>query len=667
MVGKLEGKAVDLYRRRSNTEKGQPKAVVPSRKSFSSVASQSTISTKPQMKSELPPKEPTVLNTRSQSSLSTRLSIRSKVQQSQAIQKFRRSRSGGENSSKRQQPPQQNQSMVRPSPSSPRPPVYPTTSTTTNSQTKTGLIRNSSSIPRTSTPTSRSSPNHLLEEATKRRQERKQKQQHQVPRILPGMANSNTMNRNGSRTTFHVRLSIGYMVGLKMEKIAKWTRQPSNNRLIVGFVELASSGKYSALSQPLLTNVGDIKGRTTKVLWANPRGGKDASKSRRRLHFSLQLERDAAFESRQDDDDDDSFASLGSYTPEVVKLVVGLKCGEEKLPLGVAKFVVNGRETVEQKLDLAVQPSTGPNTGGKTKRGIFGKRQQKNSFTNGDQNYRLAPNATLRVKVDIKTAEPGIDGAAVWGQQDDSSYTTNWTYDTSNTHSFQNNNITGNNSAAAVASPSNSLPTRQNSLIGESYRSGVTDRQYNASAENANNVSHHVPPVPFVSLKSSDVMSYMSGLTGPDKGCDGFWFTRNCLPLFCGESSSSNGNNQMIARSFSFESSQRMSEEIQISLDTSSSGDSSNEVGEDLKGKMIQINNNKNIVSGKTPVQQKDEEEVETLDVTVETYNDLKDAQATLMKYALARGVDMDDLLEEMDKSEKRSRGQDKSRLTTRL
>jgi hypothetical protein len=453
------------------------------------------------------------------------------------------------------------------------------------------------------------------------------------------------------------------MVGLKMEKIAKWTRQPSNNRLIVGFVELASSGKYTALSQPLLTNVGDIKGRTTKVLWANPRGGKDTSKSRRRLHFSLQLERDAAFESRQDDDDD-SFASLGSYTPEVVKLVVGLKCGEEKLPLGVAKFVVNGRETVEQKLDLAVQPATGLNTGGKAKRGIFGKRQQKNNFTNGDHNYKLAPNAALRVKVDIKTAEPGIDGAAVWGQQDDSSYTTNWTYDTSNTYLFQNNNMNGNNSAAAMASPSNSLPTIQNSLIGESYRSGVTDRQYIASAENPNVVSHHVPPVPFVSLKSSDVMSYMSGLTGPDKGCDGFWFTRNCLPLFCGEILSSKGNAQMIARSFSFDSSQRMSEEIHMSSDTSSSGDSSIDAGEELKGKTIQLNN-KNVVSGQTPVQQKDEEEVETLDVTVETYNDLKDAQATLMKYALARGVDMDDLLEEMDKSQKRRRGQGKLRATS--
>jgi hypothetical protein len=473
------------------------------------------------------------------------------------------------------------------------------------------------------------------------------------------------------------------MTGLKVEKISKWTRQASNRHIIVGFVELASSGKYTALSQPLLTNIGDGQTRISKILWANPRGGKDASKLRRRLHFSLQLERELPLDARGDQRDDDSFTSLGSYSPEVVKLLVGLKCGDEKLVLGTAKLVINGRETVEQKMDLIVHPVAGV-ASGKAKRSLFGKRQPKNCFTNGDHSFKVTPNATLRVKADIRTGHPGQDGASVWGK-DDSSYTTAWTYDTSTPNPLTPHGGSFNGTMADPTSfgimPSHSnhnelidehranretSGAKDSSLFGES----PTAMQYDPAASLQPKVIHTVPPVPMVALRKKEDKSYMSGLTGPEVGCNGNWWSNACTNMLCGEvDDPRRGCRGLIAKSFSFDTmSQRLSD-IQVSSDTSSTDSSSTEQGEDLKGTLIHIRNDeefppnneikqrqikKTVKPEQRDTEERDtEEHVETLDVTVETYNDLKDAQETLMRYANKVGVNMDQLLDEMEHSQK--------------
>jgi hypothetical protein len=549
-------------------------------------------------------------------------------------------------------------------------------------------------MPRVSTPINRASPKHLLDEATKQQQLQGRQQ---LPRSLPTSSRieagmSRQYNTASGRKIFHVRLSIGYMTGLKMEKIAKRARQPNNNRIVVGFVELASSGKYTALSQPLLSNVGNEKSRVMKVVWSAPRSGKDTSKARRRLHFSLQLERDTvAAESREDDD---SFTSIGSYSPEVVKLLIGLKCGDEKLTLGTAKLVINGRETVEQKMDLTIQPVAGPATGLKAKRSLFGKKQHKSSFTNGDQNFKLTQNATLRVKADIRTGNPGQDGASVWGR-DDASYTTNWTYDTTTAYPPPHNNpqvaglihpMTAEAMAAGIVRPTNANTTgldhqlaamgltqgKDGSLFGES----PTEMQYNPSAGSQRRPMHSVPPIPVVSLRKPEDKSYMSGLTGPDPGCDTPWWTKTCFPFLCGENEDLpkkeiKGCTGLIdTRSFSFES----LDDIGNSSSSSSSSDSSTTRMEDLKGKLIQIKNEDPTPTSKHLSQSKsvkqcrdDEEQVETLDVTVETYNDLKDAQETLMRYAMKVGVNMEDLLDEMEQSQKKEKTQSRLRRSLRM
>lgn len=699
-----DGQGMDSTRQRvQNAVARSPRVQLRQRtSSFSTACSQSTISTKPANQSGISPAPlptSTVQDTAkrvvspAQSTMSTKPSM--SLRQKKLLTIMRRTRSSGEGSRKSTQRQQEDKSVTNTErmipragsvSSGPKPPKPLTSSLKTNLYGSSGIVsRHSAGIPRVSTPSSRASPSHHSQDEASRR--RRQVRQQHVPRSpsTTSRVDSNVV-RQGSmseRTTFHVRLSIGYMTGLKMEKISKWTRQPSNRRIIVGFVELASSGKYTALSQPLLSNIGDSQTRIAKIVWANPRGGKDASKLRRRLHFSLQLERELPLDAREDRRDDDSFTSLGSYSPEVVKLLVGLKCGDEKLNLGTAKLVINGRETVEQKMDLTVQPAPMTTSGFKAKRGLFGKKQLKNCFTNGDHSFKVTPNATLRVKADIRTGHAGQDGASVWGK-DDSSYTTQWTYDTSTAYPLSPNNgsfsgtpadpssfgmipsySTGNGLVEERRTVMGTTNGRDSSLFGES----PTAMQFDPSASLQPRLIHTVPPVPVVSLRKKEDKSYMSGLTGPDVGCTDNWWSKACTSLLCGElEDPKKGCRGLVCKSFSFDTlSQRLSDDIQVSSDSTSTDDSSTEAGEDLKGTLIHIRNDTEIPSQKTQQQgskkiaktrQQDtsEEHVETLDVTAETYNDLKDAQETLMRYANKVGKNMDDLFDEMEHSQKPSK-----------
>ena len=258
----------------------------------------------------------------------------------------------------------------------------------------------------------------------------------------PNISSQQEKAKLSSVATFHVRISIGQMTGLKIDELLKRTKPSSNNRIVVGFVELLSSGKYTALSQPLLLNLEEIE-TTRTILWATQHNGEEASKSksRRCLHFSLSLERENGDCDSFEDIDD---GSVYSYTPEIVKLLVGLKCGDERLPLGVAKFVVNGREAVEQNMDLIVLPVTDIAAGWKKKRGIFGKKN-RTSFTNGNLSFTITPSAKLRIKADVKIAYPGQNGAEIWGDEECS-------YASATKNSFD--------PAAVIASGSVSSPRR---------------------------------------------------------------------------------------------------------------------------------------------------------------------------------------------------------------
>ncbi|MGK3745153.1 MAG: hypothetical protein ACI90V_012014 [Bacillariaceae sp.] len=401
--------------------------------------------------------------------------------------------------------------------------------------------------------------NSLLEEA-----ERKCHQE--VPRPAQQQQKQKQKQEFNSRTAFHVRLSIGYMTGLKIDKIAKRNKQqPSNNRITVGFVELASSGRYTALSQPLLTNVEE-KAKTMKILWANQRGGEEISKSksRRRLHFSLLLEKESnTYDARDDNNDDSTLCSNSTHVPEVVKLLVGLKCGDERIPLGIAKIVVNGRETNEQKMDLRLHPVNGLTTGTKTKRGIFGKKQRC-SFTNGDLAYKLASNAALRVKADIKTCYPGQDGGEIWGN-DEASYTTKWTFDAGRAvppHiSPKTRKVVMQTPTTPTANEGDiysrfRIHTKENTQTNDKIDHSLDTNIFISPSRRQERLLHQAP-VEHVSIdEANDMMSFVSGMT--NTGYDKSW---SCAPLCCGEEFdynmySKNRYPGLFPGSFSFDSSQ---------------------------------------------------------------------------------------------------------------
>jgi hypothetical protein len=238
-----------------------------------------------------------------------------------------------------------------------------------------------------------------------------------------------------NKQMFQVRVSLGYLTGIKMEQLSKKTRRGSHNALVVGYASLAKkktkTKKQQALSQPLVPSLGDdAKTKQQKIIWANRRGGQTQmplSIAKRRLYFSLLLElEDVTLLSS----DDDSVISDNAFLPEVVKIEIGVKCGDQKIPLGSANLVINGNEATNHRVDMAVRPVQGS---GVARRGLFGasKRQQNNFFSNGDFSYGLASNATLRVRLDVK---PGMSGQGpTWGDSngDDESYVTNYSLDPS--------------------------------------------------------------------------------------------------------------------------------------------------------------------------------------------------------------------------------------------
>lgn len=413
----------------------------------------------------------------------------------------------------------------------------------------------------------------LLEELTREGQkEEVPKQNRLIPESNISSQQKDALTSNAS---FHVRISIGYMTGLEIDKIVKRTKQPTNNRITVGFVELASSGKYTALSQPLLTNVEEEEAKMTTILWANRLHGDEVSESRRILHFSLLLDRKISELDSRNDTDDNSVRSRASFVPEVVKLLVGLKCGDERIPLGIAEFVVNGREIFEQKTELIVLPvSAGLAIGSKTKRGIFGKKQ-RSSFTNGESAFKLIPNAKLHVKADVKIGYPDQDGAEIWGNED-SSYTsaTEWAFDSGAAFSSGNGPPpTHGLSFSTIKIPSVKREHRKApSNMSFKKQSQNVDKKYNPIHTSLcipkNNKQQKVNEVPmkYVFVASSnEQVSKMSDMTRA--GCSKSW---SCAPLLCcGDDTgfSKAPYRGLFPNSFSFESNQMMGNEIESFYD----------------------------------------------------------------------------------------------------
>jgi hypothetical protein len=575
-----------------------------------------------------------------------------------------------------------------------------------------------------------------------------------------GSEGSKRSSSNTQRQAFHVRISLGYLTGIKMEQLKKKKRN-FQNLLVVGYAELAKSKKQIAMSQPLIPNIGDdSNSKRQKVYWTKQRGGQAVvGKAKGRLHFSLNLEKET---DRPEMTDDESVSSQLVYVPEVVKVVIGLKCGEEKIPLGVANLVVNGNDdSLDQKIDLALRPmSEVPEFDtpkqGRSVLGIFGsKKQQGVSFTNDDYSYKLQPNATLRVRLDIRAGSSSQNKKNVWGDiSDDASYTTNasqMTHLTNLTKSrLPEGGFPGNHGATLAAPQRKTDSDMKNArqACNEQRAPAVTNRALDgdkklesrsllsewvevlpdlngltvAAPRGKSNstilVSEQVQPmVPtkYVAFRSSDERSLASALTMPSESFNPS-FLWQCFPILCGDDTVSIEERSTEDRepttrtgrsSFSIESDMEDDDEF-LSSEDEDDDDEDEELSEDRVAAASHHSNFGSSVSHQdmeaSPSTQKPEANQErekkketgqaapaddhsvilaadldfvsrcssdhqgfknneapdgetTAEITVDTYSDLKDAQETLLRYANKLGIDMEDLLNGMDKKTIRKLG----------
>ena len=529
-----------------------------------------------------------------------------------------------------------------------------------------------------------------------------------------------TESKNPEKMTFHVRVSLGYLTGLKMDLLTKRKKRSYNNSLVVGYACLAKSGKNMALSQPLVPSIGsDAKNTSQKLIWASARSGKSTGgKTKRRLHFSLQLQKE---NESPVIGDDESCDTQTSYSSEVVKIIIGLKCGEEKLPLGVANIVINGKDTAQQKVDLAVRPiSEAPDIDSghkmhKSRLGIFGsaKKNQGKSFTNDACSYRLASNAILRVRLDIKSSVAGLDKAAIWGDiNDDESFATSSSYIT---------NISKAKAARMVSKVThqNSASTRQRPI--EDNREAPPPALYSSDDANksflsdwvgtslddrdttqlriektgpviisSNPVYQPAPPIKYVTVHAvGDARSLVSSLTMTNQDLQS---PLSCFPLCCGEDHDYIEDEVTVDPSFSIDS--NLLPEKSSSIDDDDDDELSDEaaetassksdergtveaddlaqsisgeftVGSTTSEKKSSINNmptssvlaSKSLNEAARAHEEQANDDDETKDITVDTYTDLKDAQITLLRYANKVGLNMEDLLDGIEKRKMRKLG----------
>jgi hypothetical protein len=570
----------------------------------------------------------------------------------------------------------------------------------------------------------------------------KTKRTRSLSKASRGSEGSRQSGSNSQRQAFHVRVSLGYLTGIKMEQLKKKKRNLQNS-LVVGYAELARSKKQIAISQPLIPNIGDdSKSKRQKLYWSKQRGGKAVvGKTKRRLHFSLNLEKET---DTPEITDDESVSSQLGYLPEVVKVIIGLKCGEEKIPLGVANLVVNGNDdSLGQKIDLALRPmSEVPELDtpkqSRSVLGIFGSRKQQGvSFTNDEYSYKLQPNATLRVRLDIRAGLSGQKKKTIWGDiSDDASYTTNASHTTHLTNLTRSRlpeaGFPGDRQIAPAA-PQRKTGSDTKNARQPSYKQrapAVTNRAVDgdgksesrsflsewvevlpnlnaltiAAPRGKNNSTIlaseqvvHMLPVKYVAFRPlSDERSLASGLTSRSEifNPSACW---QCFPILCGDDTVSIEEGSMdMEDDDEFLSSEDEDdddddyEDDELSEDRPAAASHHSDAGSSVsfhnmdvrpsaqvpeanlekeKGQTTPARDNLVVVAADLDIVSKgssghqgvtDDEATDdetTAEITVDTYSDLKDAQETLLRYANKLGIDMEDLLNGMDKKTIRKLG----------
>ena len=275
---------------------------------------------------------------------------------------------------------------------------------------------------------------------------------------------------------FHLRVTLGYMTGMTTTTTTSGQSsldQPRDDYLpsdIAGVYATFEEGnvrkEYNfAISHPLRS----VSKQT--VQW--PRHLDDSDEgtvktSKRRLYHSILLRTDDTeeasmasgrpaslfdFSDEEDEEEEDedgssdssaSIAPPSRYAAAMIPIHLGIVRGQEKIPLGVATLVINGKNAAGRKVDLPVQPVI-PQKKAKGKipkkikklLGNFNNAKKKKGNNNNndivdtsqlrrseeedddDKVYSIAPNSVLRIKLDIQSGVYEVNGPGLWGDLND--------------------------------------------------------------------------------------------------------------------------------------------------------------------------------------------------------------------------------------------------------
>lgn len=468
-----------------------------------------------------------------------------------------------------------------------------------------------------------------------------------TPAVNPGDRRQDNFTDN--RQTFYVRVGIKYLAGIHAT-MTKRRKGKSANDLVYAYAVLAKSGKRVALSHPLGPYADSTSATNVRAFWSSSRNGEQTSGAvtKRQLHFSMSLQREIQREGASASSESENGCS---YSPEVVDLIVGLKCGNEQIPLGTANLVVNGDECGQQQLDIALRPIESLsrqeqlNIQNRSKARRDSRKKGVITFKRHDRQYRLATNATLRVVLDIKAGMAGASKSSVWRGTDEASRATNSASLDGNPERIR----------ALLSSPHNYLcPPDTSSLPDMSIvarpkstpaslkmKSSDVRLDKGANAPLPRKTNKRVqPPIKYISRNRESISytnSMISDLTVPISDLCAW----SCLSLFsCGRSPED---------PYDLESGLLLASHIANSS-TDSRNQTPNRSGSPSQRELelfgtLQEDRDRNENLGSETELSSPLLDEETVDMTMETFEDLKVAHTTLTDYARKAGVDMDILL----------------------
>jgi hypothetical protein len=199
----------------------------------------------------------------------------------------------------------------------------------------------------------------------------------------------------------HVRISLGYLTGVAASVTRRQgTSQGRDNSLVVGYAEVAGGPRLKSTkpceSQPIIPQLQPGSSSSYHILlWASR---KVPDKTRSRLYASVSR---------------DSRKKPGKPKAESLYIVVGVKQGEKKLPLGIAAISVDFKPIDGSMVDLPVVSLSDPRVRAQAK-ALTGSKTTTLKFANDDTVYGLSSKAVLRARVDVKETSLDPPGPAAW-------------------------------------------------------------------------------------------------------------------------------------------------------------------------------------------------------------------------------------------------------------